>query len=127
MLIAKYADEDDDIQAQQTVFEDILKLLDFETSREGIIDDWLQGVSDADTQASMMVDHGDEVDDGDDANETTNELDAIHDDEWLDDEDRRDMGQLLGWFEGFGEGVRDGMVRVNGRQGRERRMGGVFV
>ncbi|KAL8878229.1 MAG: hypothetical protein Q9192_008495 [Flavoplaca navasiana] len=129
MLITKYADEDNDIQTQQKVFTDILKLLDYRCD-EGIeygIYNWLEDVvGEADFTPVTPVDvEGYEYTD-DDANDTTNAINAIHD-EWLDDEDRRDMGRLLGWFEGFGEGVRDGMVRVNGRRGRERRMGGVFV
>ncbi|KAL8838605.1 MAG: hypothetical protein Q9176_005002 [Flavoplaca citrina] len=124
MLITKYADEDNDIQTQQKVFTDILKLLDYRCGggRESGIYNWLEGVvGEADVTPVNEYTH---VNDGYDANDTIN---AIHDDEWLDDEDRRDMGRLLGWFEGLEEGVRDGMVRVNGRRGRERRMGGVFV
>ena len=131
MLITKYADEADDIQTQQKVFTDILKLLDYrcDGGRECGIYNWLDGVVDeADVISVTSVNEYTLVnDDSDDANDTINKINAIHDAEWLDDEDRRDMGLLLGWFEGLEEGVRDGMVRVNGRRGRERRMGGVFV
>ncbi len=123
MLITKYTDEDNDTQTQQKVFTDILKLLDYrcDGGRESGIYNWLEGVV-GDTPDNGYT----HVNDGHDANDTNNEINAIHDDEWLDDEDRRDMGRLLGWFEGLEEGVRDGMVRVIGRRGRERRIGGVL-
>ncbi|KAL9627383.1 MAG: hypothetical protein Q9204_006604 [Flavoplaca sp. TL-2023a] len=132
MLITKYADEDDDIQTQQKVFTDILKLLDYRCrgGTESGIYNWLEGVvGEADVTPVTPFNEYTHVNDDDDEddNDTINDINAIHDDEWLDDEDRRDMGLLLGWFEGLEEGVRDGMVRVNGRRGRERRMGGVFV
>ncbi|KAL9034063.1 MAG: hypothetical protein Q9180_005611 [Flavoplaca navasiana] len=130
MLITKYADEDNDIHTQQKIFTDILKLLDYrcDGARESGIYNWLEGVvGEADDTYVTTVDVEGYEYTNDDANDMTEEVNAIHDDEWLDDVDRRDMGLLLGWFEGLEEGVRDGMVRVNGRRGRERRMGGVFV
>ncbi|KAL8998211.1 MAG: hypothetical protein Q9169_002696 [Polycauliona sp. 2 TL-2023] len=64
-------------------------------------------------------------------------IEPIADNEWIDDEDRKDMGEFLEWFGALGESVGGRLMRVygdgdgegkagRGRGRRSRRMGGVF-
>ncbi|CAO1598238.1 hypothetical protein XANCAGTX0491_002008 [Xanthoria calcicola] len=130
-LIARYGPEDDSVPSQQKVFSDILTLLETQVR----ICDWIDEVSDDYEEyenEALYFTASDDNDDDDEFTDATATVDdigvgVIHDDEWLDDEDRRDMGELLGWFDGFGEGVQSQMVVVNGRRGRERRVGCVFA
>ncbi|KAI4235464.1 MAG: hypothetical protein LQ349_003154 [Xanthoria aureola] len=134
-LIARYGPEDDSVPSQQKVFSDILTLLEMQVR----ICDWIDEVSDDyedyEEHESMYFtasnDDDDDDDDDDEFMDGKTDVDVgvgvIHDDEWVDDEDREDMGELLGWFDGFGEGVQSQMVVVNGRRGRERRVGCIFA
>lgn len=122
--IARYGPEDDSVPSQQAVFSDILTLLELQVR----VCDWIDEVSD-DYEESLYFTASDDDDDGftDAKTDVDVGVGVIHDDEWLDEEDRRDMGELLGWFDGFGEGLRRQMVLVNGRRGGERRVGCVFA
>ena len=122
-LIARYGPEDDSVPSQQAVFSDILTLLELQVR----VCDWIDEVSD-DYEESLYFTASDDDDEFMDVNTDVDVgVGVIHDDEWLDEEDRRDMGELLGWFDGFGEGLRRQMVLVNGRRGGERRVGCVFA
>lgn len=125
--IARYGPEDDSVPSQQAVFSDILALLELQVR----VCDWIDEVSDHDQQKEEESIYFTASDDDDEFTDAKTDVDVgvgvIHDDEWLDEEDRHDMGELLGWFDGFGEGLRRQMVLVNGRRGGERRVGCVFA
>lgn len=129
--IARYdGPEDDSVPSQQQVFSEIMTLLEL----QGRVCDWIDEVSDdfdGNEDEAMYFTASDDDDEFMDANATVDDVGVgvgvIHEDEWLDEEHRRDMGELLGWFDGFGEGLRRQMVLVNGRRGGERRVGCVFA
>ncbi|KAI4244963.1 MAG: hypothetical protein L6R42_010316 [Xanthoria sp. 1 TBL-2021] len=145
-LVARYGQESNSVLSQQAVFSEILSLLDGQGSamgKDNKIFKWLEEVSEdghGDDNESMYFTADDDASADDeymDANSDVNanandvdvdvDVDAIHDDEWVDDEDRRDMGELLGWFGGFGDEMQERLVLVNERRGRERRTGCVFA
>lgn len=141
-LVARYGQESNSVLSQQAVFSEILSLLEGQGSamgKENKIFKWLEEVSEdghGDDNESMYFTADDDasaddeyMDANSDVNATANDVDvdAIHDDEWVDDEDRRDMGELLGWFGGFGDEMQERLVLVNERRGRERRTGCVFA
>ncbi|KAI4280771.1 MAG: hypothetical protein L6R38_004197 [Xanthoria sp. 2 TBL-2021] len=142
MPIVRYGQEDNSVLSQQAAFSEILSLLEGQGSamgKERKIFEWMEEVSEdghghGDDTESMYFTADDDASADDeytdaksDVNANANDVDAIHDDEWVDDEDRRDMGELLGWFGVFGDEMQERMVLVNERRGRERRTGCVFA
>ncbi|KAL8644044.1 MAG: hypothetical protein Q9226_007964 [Calogaya cf. arnoldii] len=144
-LITNSGEEDNSPEKQQAVFNEILMLLDEDPTRldmEYRIHEWLddvpEQVSEEDEEQYFTAD--DDVASSDDeftdaisnVDDMTDEVDA-NAIPWVDDEERRYMDEMNGWFDGFGgtdagtlNQVQKRMVMVNEREGRDRRMGCVF-
>ncbi|KAL8852879.1 MAG: hypothetical protein Q9221_002255 [Calogaya cf. arnoldii] len=146
VLTTRHGEENSSLDKQQAVFNEILMLLDEDCTRvdmEYRIHEWLDGVPEQvneedeeeyftadDDVASTDDDFTDAISNVDD--DMTNDVDA-NAVPWMDDEERTYMGEMNGWFDGFGgtdvrtlNQVQKRMVEVNEREGRDRRMGCVF-
>ncbi|KAL8779401.1 MAG: hypothetical protein Q9213_006969 [Squamulea squamosa] len=139
LLVACYGEEDNSIGNQQAVFSEIQSLLNGTVpKRDSKIYKWLEGVDEGSNDdndslyftASEAGDSGSESEskytDAKTGFDHDNNVEAIDDNEWLDDLDRAEMGELLGWFKGFEGQTQDQMLEVNARTGRARRSGCVF-